>query len=148
MAGSDRRKQSLYFPEEMLEEIHESAHRQDRSLSWVVQQAWRIALERIKALPSSNDFTGEDALRDPPEEDFEDRWAGALIASLMTDGKLQMKPGKEFPIGWVSNSLARQSGKQLAACVLEALVDAPEVEEVFVDEGELARRIRAMRPGK
>ena len=49
MAGTDKRKQSLYFPEEMLKEIQEEANRQDRSLSWVVQQAcgpsWR-ALRR------------------------------------------------------------------------------------------------------
>jgi uncharacterized small protein (TIGR04563 family) len=32
MAGSDKRKQSLYFPEEMLKEIQEEATRQDRSL--------------------------------------------------------------------------------------------------------------------
>ena len=45
MAGTDKRKQSLYFPEEMLKEIQEEANRQDRSLSWVVQQAWKIARE-------------------------------------------------------------------------------------------------------
>ena len=62
MAGTDKRKQSLYFPEEMLREIQEEATRQDRSLSWVVQQAWRIARERIKAFPAVNDVTGEPAL--------------------------------------------------------------------------------------
>ena len=36
---SDKRKQSLYFPEEMLNEIQNEANRQDRSLSWIVQQA-------------------------------------------------------------------------------------------------------------
>src|SRR5688500_12084882 len=40
---TDNRKQSLYFPEEMLEEIQREANRQDRSLSWIVQQAWRLA---------------------------------------------------------------------------------------------------------
>jgi len=44
MAGTDKRKQSLYFPEDMLREIQEEANRQDRSLSWIVQQAWKIAL--------------------------------------------------------------------------------------------------------
>ena len=33
MAGSDKRKQSLYFPEDMLKEIQEEATRQDRSPS-------------------------------------------------------------------------------------------------------------------
>ena len=35
MAGSDKRKQSLYFPEDMLKEIQDEATRQDRSLSWI-----------------------------------------------------------------------------------------------------------------
>jgi uncharacterized small protein (TIGR04563 family) len=67
MAGTDKRKQSLYFPEEMLKEIQEEANRQDRSLSWVVQQAWKIARERIKSFPAVNDVTG-DELSDRREE--------------------------------------------------------------------------------
>jgi uncharacterized small protein (TIGR04563 family) len=55
---TDKRKQSLYFPEDMLKEIQEEANRQDRSLSWVVQQAWKIARERIKAFPAVNDVAG------------------------------------------------------------------------------------------
>lgn len=58
MAGTDKRKQSLYFPEEMLHEIEDEAKRQDRSLSWVVQQAWRIARTEIKRFPSVNDVIG------------------------------------------------------------------------------------------
>ena len=55
MPGPDKRKQSLYFPEDMLKEIQNEANRQDRSLSWVVQQAWRIARSEIKKFPSVND---------------------------------------------------------------------------------------------
>ncbi|MBX7115345.1 MAG: TIGR04563 family protein [Myxococcaceae bacterium] len=62
MAGTDKRKQSLYFPEEMLKEIQEEANRQDRSLSWVVQQAWKIARDRIKAFPAVNDVTGDEGV--------------------------------------------------------------------------------------
>lgn len=50
---SDARKQSLYFPEEMLRQMQEEAIRQDRSLSWIVQRAWRLARERIAAMPDS-----------------------------------------------------------------------------------------------
>lgn len=57
--GPDKRKQSLYFPEEMLTEIKREAWRQDRSLSWIVQQAWRLAREEIKKLPSINLDTDE-----------------------------------------------------------------------------------------
>ncbi len=51
---TDKRKQSLYFPEEMLEEIKKEALRLDRSMSWIVQQAWRIARETIRKYPSVN----------------------------------------------------------------------------------------------
>lgn len=57
MAVSDKRKQSLYFPEDMLKEIQEEASRQDRSLSWIVQKAWRIARKEIMRYPSVNDFS-------------------------------------------------------------------------------------------
>jgi len=46
-SSSDKRKQSLYFPEKMLHEIQAEAVRQDRSLSWIVQQAWKIARPTI-----------------------------------------------------------------------------------------------------
>jgi uncharacterized small protein (TIGR04563 family) len=51
----DKRKQSLYFPEEMLLEIQREAARQDRSLSWIVQQAWKLARERVASIPGVND---------------------------------------------------------------------------------------------
>jgi uncharacterized small protein (TIGR04563 family) len=62
---SDKRKQSLYFPEEMLVEIQHEAARQDRSLSWIVQKAWKIARSRIQQYPSVNDV-------DPLEEVLDD----------------------------------------------------------------------------
>lgn len=54
-SGTDHRKQSLYFPEDMLNEIQREAERQDRSLSWIVQQAWKVARPDIKKMPSVND---------------------------------------------------------------------------------------------
>ena len=54
---SDKRKQSLYFPEEMLREIEHEAQRLDRSLSWVVQQAWRLARAQLARIPGVNDPT-------------------------------------------------------------------------------------------
>lgn len=59
--GSDKRKQSLYFPEAMLEEIKEEAARLDRSLSWVVQRAWKVARLEIKRIPSVNDLEDEES---------------------------------------------------------------------------------------
>ena len=55
MSQSDKRKQSLYFPESMLVEIQQEATRLDRSLSWVMQRAWKLARAEIRKLPSVND---------------------------------------------------------------------------------------------
>ena len=55
-SGSDKRKQSLYFPEDMLKEIQQEAARQDRSLSWIVQKAWKIARKEIQKYPSVEDL--------------------------------------------------------------------------------------------
>lgn len=51
-SSPDKRKQSLYFPEAMLSEMKEEATRLDRSLSWVVQRAWKVAKEQIAHLPT------------------------------------------------------------------------------------------------
>ena len=61
-SGSDKRKQSLYFPEDMLKEIQEEAARQDRSLFWIVQKAWKIARKEIRKYPSVEELPeiGED----------------------------------------------------------------------------------------
>jgi len=68
MPGTDKRKQSLYFPEDMLKEIQDEANRQDRSLSWIVQQAWRIARTEIMRFPSVNDVIGNERAEDDPRE--------------------------------------------------------------------------------
>ncbi len=56
---SDKRKQSLYFPESMLGEIKDEAARLDRSLSWVVQRAWKLARADIRKIPSVNEVDDE-----------------------------------------------------------------------------------------
>jgi uncharacterized small protein (TIGR04563 family) len=58
--ASDKRKQSLYFPVEYLDEIRAESLRQDRSMSWVVQKAWELARETITQFPSANDFLPDD----------------------------------------------------------------------------------------
>ncbi len=55
VSKSDKRKQSLYFPEAMLDEIQKEAQRLQRSMSWVVQRAWKHARREIKSLPGSNE---------------------------------------------------------------------------------------------
>jgi uncharacterized small protein (TIGR04563 family) len=54
--NSDKRKQSLYFPEDMLKQIQEEATRQDRSLSWIMQQAWKSARSQIAKMPGMDDL--------------------------------------------------------------------------------------------
>lgn len=47
----DRRKMAAYLDPPVLAEIRAEALRQDRSISWLAQQAWRIARARIKEAP-------------------------------------------------------------------------------------------------
>jgi len=60
VSTTDKRKQSLYFPEEMLKEIQDEAARQDRSLSWIVQKAWKLARRDIMKFPSVNEAPGDE----------------------------------------------------------------------------------------
>jgi uncharacterized small protein (TIGR04563 family) len=66
MSTTDKRKQSLYFPEEMLKEIQAEATRQDRSLSWIVQKAWKTARKELAKYPSSTDHSDETNGLPPP----------------------------------------------------------------------------------
>jgi len=56
----DPRKVSLYLPETMLKQIELEAHRQDRSMSWIVRQAWQFAKEELRQLPNANPVDDED----------------------------------------------------------------------------------------
>jgi len=60
MSKSDKRKQSLYFPDAMLREIQQEANRQDRSLSWIVQKAWQLSRADIARFPSVNDASPDE----------------------------------------------------------------------------------------
>jgi len=50
--ANNNQKQSLYFPTDMHDEIKSEAARLERSLSWVVTKAWKLARAKIKSLPS------------------------------------------------------------------------------------------------
>ena len=50
---SQKRKVTLYFNSAMLAETQREAIRQDRSVSWIIQAAWRIAHEDVKRMPGS-----------------------------------------------------------------------------------------------
>lgn len=60
MGQSETRRQNLYFPSDMLGELQTEAHRQDRSISWLIQQAWKIARGELKKIPSTTDYLPSD----------------------------------------------------------------------------------------
>lgn len=62
--SAPKKKVTLYFNAAILEETQREAIRQDRSISWIIQAAWRHAREEIQRLPDygQNGATGEDSL--------------------------------------------------------------------------------------
>jgi uncharacterized small protein (TIGR04563 family) len=68
------RRQALYFPSEMLEELQKESKRQDRSISWLIQQAWRVGRIELRKMPSTTDFIPQveyDSSPDDPGKDPE-----------------------------------------------------------------------------
>lgn len=51
-SSSVKRKVTLYFNSTMLAETQKEAIRQDRSISWIIQAAWRLAREEVRRLPA------------------------------------------------------------------------------------------------
>ena len=49
--ASPKKKVTLYFSAGMLDDTQREAIRQDRSISWIIQAAWRIAREEVQRLP-------------------------------------------------------------------------------------------------
>ena len=49
--SSQKKKVTLYFNAGMLAETQKEALRQDRSVSWIIQAAWRIARDEIRQTP-------------------------------------------------------------------------------------------------
>jgi len=56
-----KKKVTLYFPEDMLEETKVEAERQDRSLSWIIQTAWKLAREQMRNYPGVDELVIEPA---------------------------------------------------------------------------------------
>jgi uncharacterized small protein (TIGR04563 family) len=53
-------KQTFDFPEAMLQEMKDEAVRLNRSLSWVLQRAWKLARRDIKKIPTVNDIADDE----------------------------------------------------------------------------------------
>jgi len=59
-APSTKKKVTLYFNAPMLAETQKEAIRQDRSISWIIQAAWRRARDEIRRLPAVGQTDGQD----------------------------------------------------------------------------------------
>ncbi len=53
MSSSQKKKVTLYFNAGMLAETQKEALRQDRSVSWIIQAAWRLARDEVRQTPSA-----------------------------------------------------------------------------------------------
>ena len=51
-SASTKKKVTLYFNAPMLAETQREAIRQDRSISWIIQAAWRRARDEVRRLPA------------------------------------------------------------------------------------------------
>jgi len=67
-ASSTKRKVTLYFNSVMLAETQREAIRQDRSISWIIQAAWRRARDEVRKLPSASRVEGS-SITPPASED-------------------------------------------------------------------------------
>jgi uncharacterized small protein (TIGR04563 family) len=61
-SSSPKKKVTLYFSAAMLEETQREAIRQDRSISWIIQAAWRISREDVHKLPNVGGLAASVAL--------------------------------------------------------------------------------------
>jgi uncharacterized small protein (TIGR04563 family) len=69
--SSQKKKVTLYFNAAMLAETQKEALRQDRSVSWIIQAAWRLAREEVRQTPDALTATAaksglEDQTTPPP----------------------------------------------------------------------------------
>jgi uncharacterized small protein (TIGR04563 family) len=66
---SQKRKVTLYFNAGMLADTQREALRQDRSISWIIQAAWRIARDEMRRMPPA---IPQQSSPDPVEEHIPD----------------------------------------------------------------------------
>jgi uncharacterized small protein (TIGR04563 family) len=92
--SSQKKKVTLYFNAAMLSETQKEALRQDRSVSWIIQAAWRIARDEIRrmpgalsaAAPSGRPVGENDRDRDRDDDNDADQVAAAQAGSASLAG--------------------------------------------------------------
>ncbi|HVT06290.1 MAG TPA: TIGR04563 family protein [Polyangia bacterium] len=72
--ASPKKKVTLYFSSAILGETQQEAIRQDRSISWIMQAAWRLARDEVRRLP---DY-GEQAASSGDVPSTSEKQAGSL----------------------------------------------------------------------
>jgi len=66
--SSQKKKVTLYFNAAMLAETQKEALRQDRSVSWIIQAAWRIARDEMRRMPAALSAAGSNGQTPRPTE--------------------------------------------------------------------------------
>lgn len=56
---ANKKKMTLYFSEAVVNETKQEALRQDRSLSWIMEVAWKIARDKLQEMPGVEDFVDD-----------------------------------------------------------------------------------------
>ena len=83
---SPKKKVTLYFSAGMLDETQREAIRQDRSISWIIQAAWRIARDEVQRLPGYGGQAGAEPTRaDVGRQQETDRLAVVAAGRLVVD---------------------------------------------------------------
>jgi uncharacterized small protein (TIGR04563 family) len=82
---SPKKKVTLYFSASMLEETQREAIRQDRSISWIIQAAWRMSRDEVKRLPSVGASAGAVAVATAAAA------AGASVAALPLASRAKLR---------------------------------------------------------
>ena len=54
-----RKKLTIYLSEDLVQETKREALRHDRSMSWVIEMAWRLSGQKIQEMPAIRDLTGD-----------------------------------------------------------------------------------------
>jgi uncharacterized small protein (TIGR04563 family) len=57
-SNTEKIEQPLYWPEALLAFARAEARRLDRTISWLVQRAWKLASGRIRGIPSTEQAKG------------------------------------------------------------------------------------------
>ena len=89
--SSQKKKVTLYFNAAMLAETQKEALRQDRSVSWIIQAAWRIARDEMRRMPAALSGPGAPAAR-PANGDSASASVAAVESATPGRGVVSSRP--------------------------------------------------------